>query len=225
MAETTPDPRETHLVPGHLRDLSDRVLAEIGALEPVTPSLWPRRLLHTMVTGGGATAILFSPEVGVQWFMITASVLLVLGELGRGLIPAANDLAIRFLPFFKQRERHEVTGLTYGFLAATIAFFAFDKDIVVLALIFLAVGDPIAALVGRWDPKFRVFEKSLIGTFAFALSATIAGLLAGFHPDITPEWWLVAGAATAAAVELLPLPIDDNITIPLTAAALMALVS
>lgn len=178
-----------------------------------------------MVTGGGATAILFSPEVGVQWFMIIASVLLVLSELGRALIPAANDNAFRFLPFFKQRERTEVTGLTYGFLAATIAVFAFDKEVVVLALIFLAVGDPIAASVGRWDPKFRVFEKSLIGTFAFALTATAAGALASFHPDITLEWWLLAGAAVAAVVELLPIPVDDNITVPLAAAGLMTLVS
>ncbi|MDA1036283.1 MAG: hypothetical protein O3B65_05315 [Chloroflexi bacterium] len=225
MSETTPNPRSIHQVPGHLKDLSDRVRSEIGALEPVTPSLWPRRLLHTLVTGGGATAILFSPREGVQWFLITASVLLVLGELLRALVPAVNDFAIRYLPFFKQRERYEVTGLTYGFLAATIAAFAFDKNIVVLALIFLAVGDPIAASVGRWDPKFRVFGKSLIGTLAFAVTATAAGFLAGFHPDITLEWWLIAGAATAAVAELLPLPIDDNITVPLAAASLMALVS
>jgi glycerol-3-phosphate acyltransferase PlsY len=215
-------PDNNHL-PAHIRELSDRVRAEIGALEPVTPSLWPRRVLHTLVSGGGATAILFSPEEGVQWVMVIGSMLFVLSELIRALLPAANDFAIGYLPFFKQRERHEVTGLTYGFLAVTIAVFAFDKEVVVLALIFLAVGDPVAASIGRWDPRFRVFGKSLIGTIAFALSATLAGFLATFHPDISLGWWLIAGAAVAAIAELLPLPIDDNVTIPLTAAGLMAL--
>jgi len=177
------------------------------------------------VSGGGATAILFSPEVGVQWFMITVSVLLVVAELVRTWIPGANDNAFRFLPFFKQRERTEITGLTYGFLAATIAVFAFDKEIVVLALIFLAIGDPVAASIGRRDPRFRVFGKSLIGTFAFAVTAAAAGSIASLHPEITLQWWLVAGATTAAIAELLPLPIDDNITVPLAAAGLMTLVA
>ena len=36
---------------------------------------------------------------------------------------------------------------------------------------------------------------------------------------------LVAGAVTAAAVELLPLPVDDNFTIPVASAAVMHLLS
>ena len=208
-----------------IRGLSHRGRPNFGAHEPVPPSLWPRRILHMSVSGGGATAILFAPEVGVQWFMITVSVLLVVAELVRTWIPWANDNAFRFLPFFKQRERNEITGLTYGFLAATIAVFAFEKEIVVLALTFLAVGDPVAASIGRRDPKYRAFGKSLIGTLAFTLTAAGAGSIASLHPDITLQWWLVAGAATAAIAELLPLPIDDNITVPLAAAGLMTLVA
>ena len=225
MSESKPNPTGVRLVPGHLRDLSGRVRAEIESLEPVAPSLWPRRIIHMLVTGGGSLAILFAPQAGVQWVLVTASVLAVLTELGRGLVPAANDFAIRYLPFFKARERREVTGMTYGILSATIAFFVFDKEIVVLALMFLAVGDPFAALVGRWDPKFRVFGKSLIGTLVFAVSATAAGFLVGLHPEVTQAWWLVAGAVTAAVAELLPLRIDDNITVLLAAATLMALVA
>ena len=78
MSESKPNPTGVRLVPGHLRDLSGRVRAEIESLEPVAPSLWPRRIIHMLVTGGGSLAILFAPQAGVQWFLVAASVLAVL---------------------------------------------------------------------------------------------------------------------------------------------------
>jgi glycerol-3-phosphate acyltransferase PlsY len=101
----------------------------------------------------------------------------------------------------------------------------FDDIVVVLALTFLAIGDPLAALVGRWDRKLRIFGKSIIGTAAFAGGAIAAGFAIGLHPDIPFAWWIVPGAITAAIAELLPIPIDDNISIPLAAAGVMTVLA
>lgn len=202
-----------------------RNLSELGLLEPVAPSIWPRRLFHCFAGSIIPLLILFVPRDIVGWVLIAWSVIAVLVEVGRGMVPGANDLAIRYLPLFKPQERYEVTGSTYLILVATLVFFLFDKQTAVLALIFLAVGDPFAALVGIWDPKLRVFGKSLVGTTAFVVAATFAGYLMSLHADITWAWWIVPGAVVAAVAELLPLPLDDNIAIPLAAAGAMTLLA
>jgi len=53
----------------------------------------------------------------------------------------------------------------------------------------------------------------------------IAGAVASLHPEIELVWWLVPGAIVAAVAELLPSPLDDNVTVPLAAAITMALLS
>ncbi|MCI0821547.1 MAG: hypothetical protein J4N31_04335, partial [Chloroflexi bacterium] len=60
---------------------------------------------------------------------------------------------------------------------------------------------------------------------AFAAVAVIAGAVASLHPDVPLAWWLVPGAIAAAVAELLPSPLDDNVTVPLAAAVTMALLS
>ena len=58
-----------------------------------------------------------------------------------------------------------------------------------------------------------------------ALAAIAAGAGASLHPDIPLAWWLVPGAVTAAIAELLPIPFDDNLSVPLAAAGIMALLA
>jgi len=179
------------------------------------------------VLGGSImpTFILFAPAEPLGWGFIIACAVVVGGEMGRGLVPWVNDLSIRYIPFFKAQERYEVTGSTFLVLSSTLVFFIFDKEIAALALYFLAIGDPLAALVGRRDPVFRVFGKSLLGSLAFALSATGIGYVAAVHPDVPLAWWIAPGAVVAAAAEILPMPLDDNITVPVAAATAMTLLA
>jgi dolichol kinase len=200
-------------------------LPELGHLEPVAPAILPRRAFHLLAGSIIPVLILFLPRGLMEWVLIAASIGAILVEAGRGLVPGVNDLAIRLVPLFKPKERYVITGSTFLILTATLVFFTFDKPIAVLSLMFLAVGDPMAALVGIWDPKLRVFGKSLIGTAAFIVSAVAVGLAVGQHPDIDLGWWFVPGAVAAGVAELLPLPVDDNIVIPLAGAGTMALLA
>lgn len=200
-------------------------LPELGHLQPVAPLIWQRRAFHFIAGSIIPLLILFLPRSLVEWILIGASVGTIAFEVGRGMLPKANDEAVQRVPLFKPSERYVLTGSTFFILAATLIFFIFEKQFVVLALIFLVVGDPVAALVGRWDPKLRVFGKSLIGTAAFALSASIAGVAVAYHPDVELAWWLFAGAVVASVAELLPLPLDDNVVIPLAAATAMTLLA
>ena len=61
-----------------------------------------------------------------------------------------------------------------------------------------------------------------MGSAAFASAASVAGLLVASHADVMLVWWIVPGAIVAALAELLPLKVDDNVTVPIAAAIAMA---
>jgi uncharacterized protein (TIGR00297 family) len=102
-------------------------------------------------------------------------------------------------------------------------------DLVAAAWGILAVGDGAATLVGRrsrgaplpWNP-----EKTLAGTAAFIVFGTCAAVLLAWwtRPAIAPPPPLsfvfvapLVAAVAAGLVESIPVRLDDNISVPLTA--------
>ncbi len=192
---------------------------------PVTQHLWPRHAMHVVVGSSIPVGVLLLPLDLAKWLLIVFSVAAVVLEAGRAALPTVNDLLIKLLPFFKTHERFQITGATYYWLSATFVVFAFREDIAVLSLLFLAFGDPFATVVGSRDHRARIFGKSIAGTAAFAAVAAIAGAAASLHPAIPLVWWIVPGALVAAVAELLPSPLDDNVTVPVAAAIVMSLLA
>ena len=93
-----------------------------------------------------------------------------------------------------------------------------------VALMVLAVGDPTAALIGRRFGRIRlVHGRSLEGSLAFfgaGVLMALAGLLI-YYPMLS--WWTLAalagfGALCGAVAELFSRRIDDNLSIPVSAA-------
>ena len=93
----------------------------------------------------------------------------------------------------------------------------------VFALLFLSLGDPAAALVGKRVRGPRLVGKSPGGTLAFiAVALSVIGILVGLGV-VQFHWSLMVGAVVAGLVELAPLPVDDNLTTPLIAGGIMQL--
>lgn len=91
------------------------------------------------------------------------------------------------------------------------------------ALLFVAVGDPAAALVGTRFPGPRFWGKSPSGGVAFVAAAlAVWAVLCAFGFGQW-SWAIIVGAVGAALVELAPLLVDDNLTVPLIAGAVMTL--
>ncbi|MDE2836814.1 MAG: hypothetical protein OXL97_04805 [Chloroflexota bacterium] len=193
--------------------------------EPVAPVLWPRRVFHLIAGSTLPLGILFLPLDTAQWLLIGGSLGAAALEVLRGLVGSVNDWFVRRVPLFKAAERTRITGATFMWLAATFLVFVSEKEIAVLAMLFLSVGDPFAALIGVRDHRTRRFGKSLAGTAAFTVTALGAGLLVSLHPDVPLAWWLAPGAVMAALVELAPVPLDDNLTVPIASATAMALLA
>jgi dolichol kinase len=139
-----------------------------------------------------------------------------------------NEPRIRtfFYYFFgrlvRDHERYNLLGSTYLLLACLICVWAFEKNIAVASLCFLIVGDTMAALVGRAYGRIPIFTKTLEGSLACFASCLVIGLivfgLKGFRI-------FLGGAVVATLFELLPIPLDDNLRIPLSAGFTMMLLS
>lgn len=185
--------------------------------------IW-RQLFHLLPGSVVPVAGIFAPqEIAVIAFGILAFISLSL-DLLRFRTPWLNRLYIRWLaPFLKKDEDHRITGATYMVMAGFIAFLFFDKTVAVYAMLFLSLGDPVASLIGRRMPGPRLFGKSPGGTAAFVgvsllvVTALVSSGVFQYH------WGLLAGAVIAGLVELTPLPLDDNLTIPLISGAVMSL--
>lgn len=138
-----------------------------------------------------------------------------------------NDPRIRsfFYIFFgrlvREHERYNLLGGTYLLLSSLICVYAFSKPVAVAALAFLIVGDTMAALVGRAVGRVRIFGKTLEGSLACLATCLVIGWII---PGL-PWRVMVVGALMATLIELLPIPLDDNLRIPLAAGFAMTLMA
>ncbi len=145
-------------------------------------------------------------------------------DLARFRVSRLNRLFLSWLRhLLKSSEDRRVTGASYLLVATFLSFLLFDKPVAIAVLLFLSLGDPTAALVGRPMPGPRLFGKSPVGTLAFvvvSLLVSVALVRTGVAPF---HWSFLAGAVAAGLVELMPLPMDDNLSVPLVAGAIMQL--
>lgn len=187
-----------------------------------------RRLFHV---GAGCIPPLMGLLLPREWVLAILGILtglMIVGEALRLLVPPVNKWLSSFVSpageVFKSDEAARPIGTTFFLAGAFLAFLIFPRDAAVAALFFTAVGDALAATVGERAGRTKIGNKSLEGSTAFLLSTLVVGavlVMIGL-----PLGWpsVIGGALAATVVEALPIPIDDNLTVPLAAAAAIALV-
>jgi len=185
--------------------------------------LW-RRLWH--LVGGSFFPILalFVPK-GILLITLGAMTgIFVVWEIARLNIPRVNKWMISHLKVvLKDEERFQATGTTSLLLSSVVVFLLFDKYVAITSLLFLSIGDLVATVIGEEYGRLALFSKSLEGSLACLVSCLlIGGLMTRISPTIAPAVAMV-GAVSATIVELLPIPIDDNLTIPVLSAGVMTL--
>ncbi|HEX9976025.1 MAG TPA: SEC59/DGK1/VTE5 family protein [Dehalococcoidales bacterium] len=143
-------------------------------------------------------------------------------EVLRLKYPAVNRLFLLvFKAVVREEETSRLTGASYMLLASLLAVWVFPRDIAVLALSFLAVGDPLATIIGqRWGRR-RIFGKTLEGDLACLIACIAVGLV--FRQVGVDLAWptILLGALSATVAQAVSLPINDNLTIPLFAGLVM----
>ena len=173
-------------------------------------------ILREIIHASGAVIPVLSSLLGL--YTISFLVLIVI------LLYIMSQLATmekKNMPIISSITRHAATpGETYEFITAPI-FFALGILLTLLlfpvpassaAIAIFALGDSAASIFGRmigrktlFFNKGKTIEGSLFGLFfAFLAGAFFVSPLKA-----------LAGAAVALVVETLPLPVNDNLTIPL----------
>lgn len=152
---------------------------------------------------------------------------LVVGAITLDLLrlhePRVKSFFRRFFgQMIREHEQLNLLGSTYLLLAALLAIEIFPQPVAAAALGFTVLGDAVAAIVGRAWGRHRLFNKSLEGFLACLLACLAwAAFVAAFGR--LPLGPALAGAVAASLIELLPIPLDDNLGITLFAGYAMKL--
>ncbi len=146
-------------------------------------------------------------------FLIAAAI--DFSRWGQGAV--ASALRRIFGRVLRPHETNRFSGGTYILASGVLCASLFNRPVAVAALICIILGDTAAVFVGRYLGRLHFGHKTLEGSLGF-FAAALLGIL--WIPGI-PMHVKVAGAVVGAVVEALPLPLDDNLTVPVAVGATM----
>lgn len=142
-------------------------------------------------------------------------------EMVRLRMPAFNERIMRSWGFLmRSSEINRISGVSYYIGATMLAVAIFPKTVAILAILYLAWGDPVASLMGILYGKkgpMLLPNRSLIGTAAGVLTC---GVITAFAVTSLSLSWpsaialVVIGALSGGLAELIPFDMDDNFVIP-----------
>ena len=127
-----------------------------------------------------------------------------------------------FGEMLREHERWSLLGSTYLLIAALLAVEMFPQPVAATALGFTVLGDAFAAMVGRAWGRTRLFHKTLEGAAAGLVACLAWAGFVGLFGQL-PWSVLLVGACVASLVEVLPIPLDDNLAVSLFAGYVMKL--
>jgi len=127
-----------------------------------------------------------------------------------------------FGQMIREKEQFTLMGSTYLLMAALLAVEIFPQRVAAAALGFTILGDGFAALVGKGWGRARFFNKTLEGAVGCLVACLGWGVFLGATGQL-PWGVVLCGALVASLIELLPIPLDDNLGITLFAGYTMKL--
>ena len=134
------------------------------------------------------------------------------------------EMAQKLLPItrfiIRAEEQLKESAMMPYMAAVLLTIITFPKPMALIAIYTLAIADPLSAIVGIKFGKHKVTKnKSLEGSAAFFTATFICSviILSGYQGSLTGVIIFIslALALLSSILELIPLKIDDNLTIPL----------
>ncbi len=133
-----------------------------------------------------------------------------------------SGLASLFRKYFfgrvlREEEKPTFMGSTYFLFSTILTILLFPKSIAIASLLILILADTSAALIGKGIGRVSIYGKTLEGSIAFLLTSL---LIVWIYPNLNRFSGSLA-ALGATIIEILPIKVNDNLTIPLVAGAIM----
>ncbi len=147
-------------------------------------------------------------------------------ETARHMNPRINEWVCKaFRPIMREREKTRVNSAIFYSISMAIVYFGFPTEVTVLTMLFIALGDPAAGIVGiYWGRKKLTQHSSLEGSLAcFAVCALSAAICGAFLFEVSLGFFplvLFAGLCglVGAVAETSFKKFDDNLVMPLLSA-------
>ena len=191
----------------------------------IKPAVLRRGAAHILIGLSIGISGYFLPRVLFLSLLGTATALFLLIEFIRFKSPTTNAW---FLSFFKlvlrESEVTHLTGASYMLLTALITFLVFERDIAVTSVCFLAVGDALATTIGRNNVRKKLTVETFKGNAACLAGCLAIGFIVHYAGLKISTTAAIIGAVVATITEAIPLPVNDNLTIPIAAGLVMSLV-
>ena len=190
---------------------------------------WGRKIFHT---GMGLAALWIYAYSGLSEFgfrivIVSFVSVAVLTEIVRRCSGRFNDWVCRLWGgMMRERERRQITAATWYMGSMMVVFFFFSREIFILTMLYVAVGDTAAGVVGsQWGRHRLLPHVSLEGSLAAFVTCFLLTLL--FTPYGLGEFHLsgfpllgfsLLGGVIGAVAEGIYKKWDDNLVIPLVSA-------
>jgi dolichol kinase len=122
--------------------------------------------------------------------------------------------------FLRAEEQAKESAMIPYAIAILLTIITFPKQVALIAIYTLALADPMSAIVGiKLGRRHVVADKSVEGSLAFfATTLLVVALVLAYGTAAT--LWPILGATVCIAIlsailEMLPIRLDDNLTIPI----------
>jgi dolichol kinase len=186
-----------------------------------------RKFYHTL-GGLGLLAVyhVLGPRQAFPVYLLLLAGILAF-DLARLRLPEFGAWAMKNMgSLLRPAEATTISGSPAYVLGVALTLYLFDLPVATAAVLFLVFGDVSASIVGEAWGKTKFRDKSLEGTAAFVATGLAAALLYRLFGETPPFALLACGVVTAAIVEIFtPRRLNDNLTIPLAAAAAMTILA
>ncbi|HNS98540.1 MAG TPA: hypothetical protein PLJ27_03695 [Polyangiaceae bacterium] len=194
------------------------------------PTNYARSLFHVFAGLGSIGLLEFVlPLWSLPWVTGVVALTCWVLETTRRIWPTWNQTLFKFV-FFKviahPREVHHVNSATWYATSLFVLSLLQSHLVGMVALAIMAFADPAAAMIGRrWGRTTLLHGRTLEGSLTFVVVGTAAALLGMhiLHPEVC-SWPMTLAVGACAAVcgsiaELFSRGLDDNLTVPVSAAA------
>lgn len=191
----------------------------------------PRRAFHFScgVAAGLIYMLFLSHQQAVYILGIATTVFYVLEQL-RINYPNAIYLKQLNQYFLRAEEQLKESAAIPYLMALLLTIISFPKSIALVAIFTLATADPLSAVIGiRFGKRRLVKEKSIEGSLAFFTAAFIVTFSILFSLPGNELWSVLAvtflSSTFITAFEMIPIKLDDNLTIPLMKAIILWIIT
>ncbi len=164
------------------------------------------------------------PQASARTLLLLVAAVIVTIDFIRLHVNGVKEGFILFFgSFLRRRELTNLSGATFLLLGCLITAFLFSRPVVISTCSFIIVGDTFAAMLGQNIKSPRIFKKTLLGSLAYLGSNIIVAVVLHYLLSV-PFWILFSGALLSTIFEALPLPWDDNFSVPILTGIGMSLI-